>query len=507
LPRTTRRSGHLGRLVLLLTSISFVFGLFAGRTTRDDVPVWIHAFLGPLARSAGEIISSPGLAVEPASGPEPVIRAATTVEVAPMRGTGRLKDAAGATDGMAPTPPQPLLLRLPKPDAAEPLPIQAAIGADLAAPTETVVVRRGDTLLNILARAGIRRSEAHEAINTLESIFDPRRLRPGQALELAFRSDVASGEVRLAALSLNVDLTSDLKLTRGSSGAFETETIEHELAREIVYVRADIDDTLYDTAAREGLPVSSLAEFVKIFSWDVDFQRDLHPGNAFEAVVEQAKTRDGTAVVETRLLFAALNLKGRRIEAYRFEREDGSADFFDAAGRPLRKWLLRTPVDGARLSSKFGPRRHPILGYTRMHKGIDFAAPTGTPVFAAGDGSIEFVGVNKGYGKYIRLRHNGEYATAYAHLSRYAPGLKPGARVKQGQVIGYVGTTGMSTGPHLHYEILKSGQQINPLSVETLDAVRLAGAELRRFARTVEEVAQLRTPPKTAENYAQRTNR
>ena len=188
----------------------------------------------------------------------------------------------------------------------------------------------------------------------------------------------------------------------------------------------------------------------------------------------------------------ALSLSGETLDAFRFEPQDGEIEYFDRTGRSLRKFLLRTPVDGARLSSTFGMRRHPILGYSLMHKGIDFAAPSGTPIYAAGGGRVVAAGRNGGYGNYIRVRHSGEYSTAYAHLSRFAKGVKAGQRVRQGQVIGYVGTTGRSTGPHLHYEVLRNDQQINPLEIKQPPATQLAGADLERFNEEVARIDRLR---------------
>jgi murein DD-endopeptidase MepM/ murein hydrolase activator NlpD len=230
-----------------------------------------------------------------------------------------------------------------------------------------------------------------------------------------------------------------------------------------------------------------------MFSWDVDFQRDLRAGDGFETMFEEVSLEDGSGAVRGGdVLYAGLTLSGEILDAYRFEVEDGEVEYFDRTGRSLRKFLMRTPVDGARLSSGFGMRRHPILGYSRMHKGVDFAAPSGTPIYAAGAGRVVSAGRNGGYGNYIRLRHSGEYSTAYAHLSRFAKGIRAGSRIQQGQVIGYVGTTGRSTGPHLHYEILRNDAQINPLSVRQPPNTQLAGADLERFRAEVGRIDQLR---------------
>jgi murein DD-endopeptidase MepM/ murein hydrolase activator NlpD len=282
---------------------------------------------------------------------------------------------------------------------------------------------------------------------------------------------------------------------RAPDGTFSVHSVDRPVHQDTVRVAAEIRDSLYNAARRVGLPPNTLGEVTKILSWDVDFQRDLQPGDRFEVVLERTVNDRGQLVRAGDVAYVALDLQDRRIEAYRFLGRDGQAGYFDGEGRALRKSLLRTPIDGARISSPFGMRFHPILGYTRMHKGVDFAAPTGTPVFAAGDGVEEFVGRNRGYGKFVRIRHNGDYGTGYGHLSRFAARLAPGTRVAQGQVIGYVGATGLATGPHLHYEVLKDGAEINPQGLKLAFADRLDGAELRRFRQLKAQIDAQRAEP------------
>ena len=191
--------------------------------------------------------------------------------------------------------------------------------------------------------------------------------------------------------------------------------------------------------------------------------------------------RDGVVVNNGEIQYAKLTLRGTELPLYRFETPEGNLDYFNTKGESVRKALMKTPIDGARLSSRFGNRKHPILGYTRLHAGVDFAAPRGTPIYAAGDGTVTVAGTNGGYGKYIKIRHNGTYSTAYAHLNGYARGVRKGKRVRQGQVIGYVGSTGRSTGPHLHYEIHRNGKQINPLGLKLPSGEKLKGQTLEAF--------------------------
>lgn len=180
-------------------------------------------------------------------------------------------------------------------------------------------------------------------------------------------------------------------------------------------------------------------------------------------------------------MYAALTLSGKTMRLYRYKDSSGRIDYYNELGHSVRKALLKTPIDGAKLTSRFGMRDHPILGYTVMHRGVDFGAPQGTPIFAAGDGTVEDLGERSGYGRYIRVRHSGTYSTAYAHMSGYGRGLKTGMRVRQGQVIGYVGMTGRATGPHLHFEVIRDGKQINPVTVKFPTGEKLQGQELQRF--------------------------
>jgi murein DD-endopeptidase MepM/ murein hydrolase activator NlpD len=222
-------------------------------------------------------------------------------------------------------------------------------------------------------------------------------------------------------------------------------------------------------------------DLIRAYSWDVDFQRDIQRNDRFEVMFETKVDNDGNRVRTGDILMASLTLSGTELRLIRHELADGSVDYFNEKGESVRKALLRTPVDGARLSSRFGKRKHPILGYTRMHRGVDFAAARGTPIMAAGDGVVEYAKTNGSYGRYLRIRHNSTYKSAYAHLNSFAKGIGVGSRVKQGQIVAYVGTTGRSTGPHLHYEILRNNAQINPLSLKLPTGQKLEGDELKRF--------------------------
>ncbi len=351
-----------------------------------------------------------------------------------------------------------------------------------------VVIRRGDTLMKLLIDAGIERPEAANAIEAMREVFRPRDLRPGQAMHLAFapEQDMSGrgGEppLRLVSLTLQSRPDQDIRVVRAEGdGGFVAEAIERPLTLEVTGSAGIIESSLFTAGLHSGVPAPVMIEVIRAFSFDVDFQREVRKADDFELLFESHYDEDGALAKLGSVLYAALTLSGRRLELYRFTPESGVTDYFDSKGRSVRKALLRTPVDGARLSSGYGPRKHPILGYTKMHRGLDFAAPRGTPIYAAGDGIVERVGRYGSYGKYLRIRHNGTYKTAYAHLNRFAKSLKKGARVKQGQIVGYVGSTGRSTGPHLHYEVIANGRQINPRKIKLPSGEQLKGADLKDF--------------------------
>ncbi len=227
----------------------------------------------------------------------------------------------------------------------------------------------------------------------------------------------------------------------------------------------------------------------KLFSYSVDLQRNLRRGDIFEVMVEKTYDPETGFIDPGSILFAVLNLRTGPKTIYRYAVQKDRVEYLNEKGEGIRKALLQTPIRGARISSGFGKRRHPIQGYTKMHRGVDFAAHTGTPIMSAGDGKIKKLGYLGSYGNYILVAHNSLYATAYAHLSRYSKGLRPGAKVKQGQVIGYVGTTGRSTGPHLHYEVHYKGSQVNPHNIKMPSQTNLKGASLAAYMTYIKTIS------------------
>jgi murein DD-endopeptidase MepM/ murein hydrolase activator NlpD len=367
-----------------------------------------------------------------------------------------------------------------------------SIAEEIANDIQKVIeVRPGDTLYGVLVDAGVTEDEARGAVGAISDVFSPRELRAGQ--EITLNITTASGtrqggaDPQLMSLSFEPDVATDVTLTRSDAGDFVASAVDKPIVQENRLAAGVIDSSLFDAAQEAGVPMPVVADLIKTFSFDVDFQRDIQDGDSFEVLYERSENEAGQFVKAGKILFASLTLSGKDIPIYYFER-DGEGEYFTPGGEAIRKSLLRTPVDGARITSGFGMRMHPLLGYSKMHKGIDFGAPTGTPIYAAGSGTVVEIGRKGSYGNYIRIRHNGDYQTAYAHMSRFAKGLVKGEKVKQGQVIGYVGATGRATGPHLHYEILVDGSQVNPTKVKMTASNKLAGKQLKAFQAQVAKI-------------------
>ncbi len=337
--------------------------------------------------------------------------------------------------------------------------------------------KKGDTLSHAFSSIGLSEREVFGFINKLKNDYDPRKLKIGNKIKLYLNKE---NPKLVEGIALHIDKVRSIEVFK-----IDNNYILNKYKEPIVItfhkVSSEINNSLYISAKKAGLPISVLMEVVKIYSFDVDFQREIKSGDAFEILYQIHNNKSGEIVKTGPVLRSVLVLGGERLPLYRYEYEEDYFEYFDSEANSAKKALMRTPLDGARISSVFGNRKHPILGYTKMHKGVDFAAPRNTPVFAAGDGIIEYAKRNGGYGKFIRIRHNSEYKTAYAHLDRYAKNIREGTRVKQGDIIGYVGSTGRSTGPHLHYEIIFRNKQVNPLKVRMPKELKLNNQDYDSF--------------------------
>ncbi|MCB4822670.1 M23 family metallopeptidase [Roseicella aerolata] len=340
----------------------------------------------------------------------------------------------------------------------------------------TVTARRGQTIAQVLTAAGLERREVEPAISALSSLLPARAALPaGQ--EVMLRQ--APQDDALLALTLEAHPGRTVTVTRTPTGWTTHEAFAGQ-RRHLALAGGAIRSDLLDDLLAAGLPETLARELVQGLAHELDFQRELRRGDNFTVLFERFRDTAGGLLGEGRVLHAGFSLAGRTLSFWRYDTEAGP-EWFDDQGRSLRRAFLRTPLEGARVTSHFGMRSHPVLGFTRQHQGIDFAAPTGTPVLAAADGEVTQIGWMKGYGRIITLRHEEDRLTRYAHLSAFAPGLKKGDRVRQGELIGKVGSTGMATGPHLHYELVEAGRPIDPARARTRPARVLAGEELLAF--------------------------
>lgn len=350
-------------------------------------------------------------------------------------------------------------------------------------------VGKGDTLMDLLVKNDVPRDDAYSAIQALRKVYDPRDLNPAHQITVFFHKDPAIADPKFVGLRIERDSVNSLVVNRDADGSFMVNAEAKTVHREMKAYHAKINSSLYVDAKEAGVPDNIILSLIKMYSMGVDFQREIHNGDSFNVMYEQYVTDDGRVVPNKgEIVYAKLALSDRIMPLYRFESANGDVEYFDQTGQSVKKPLMKTPIDGARITSKFGFRRHPVLGYNKLHKGIDFGAPRGTPIYAAGDGVVERAGKFSSYGNYIKIRHRAGLETAYAHMNGFKSGVKAGSRVKQGQVIGYVGTTGRSTGPHLHYEILMGGKQVNPASVKLAGGSSLAGKDLKKFKANIAKI-------------------
>jgi murein DD-endopeptidase MepM/ murein hydrolase activator NlpD len=356
---------------------------------------------------------------------------------------------------------------------------QAGFAAPLNVP---IKLQRGETLEGAVRRAGVGPAEAALAVQMLSKAMDTVHIKAGLLIETAIArprggpADVNGGETKLIGLSLRTGPASAITISRSFDGALRLRELDEKLRDETAVADGAIQGSLYESAEHIGATPQITAKVAELFSHKIDFQRDLQPGDAFKLVFDRKVTEAGRTVEAGELQYAEIH----GVKFYRFARGN-DVEYFDELGKNIKGFLLKTPVDGAHITSLFGQRKHPILGYTRAHEGIDFGAGWGTPILAAGDGVVAQAGPWGGYGNWLRIRHSEGWDTGYGHISRYAAGIHPGAHVHQGQVVAYVGATGLATGPHLHYEIWKNGQRVNPMSVKVPQGSVLAGADLSRF--------------------------
>ena len=341
------------------------------------------------------------------------------------------------------------------------------------------ISKSGDTYQSIINSLKINQSEKKEILNAISDEETLKILRTNK--KFLFKFDNLLNE-KITEFQIETDKKNIILFNRSKlDKKFFSKKITKNFTKKIVYKETIIQDSLYNSAINLGIKPNVIVEFARLYGFQVDFQRDIWKDDSFQIIYEEFTDENNKIIDTGDIIFANLNLQNNDLQLYRYEYEKNKVDFFDENGKSIKKTLMKTPINGARLSSSYGKRKHPILGYTKLHTGTDFAAPTGTPIMASGDGKVIKAGWCGGGGNCVKIKHNSKYQTVYAHMSKFGRGIKKGVRVKQGQIIGYVGSTGMSTGPHLHYEVIENGKKVNSQKLKLPSGKILKGKERKMF--------------------------
>ena len=358
-----------------------------------------------------------------------------------------------------------------------------------------IIVSPGDNFIGILTNLGMENKSATNAYNTLKKVYDARNLKAGQHIELTATFDVQSKSLEaLDTLVIEPVRGTKYILQINEYDQFEARVEQEKFAYEIKDIKGTVAGNVSASLNKAGVPYKLCGKVTQMFAHLIDFKRDVKKGDTFNVKYEVNKASDGEVVSVGDVIFASFTVNGRTHKLYRYKPRGGTADYYDEKGGAKKTGLDKKPMAmrNARISSLFGYRRHPIYKTTKFHSGVDYAAPRGTAIYASGAGTIEMARYVNGYGNFIKIRHNSEYETAYGHMQKFAAGMRPGVRVKKGQIIGYVGSTGRSTGPHLHFEILRKGLRIDPLKAKVATGNDLTGNQLAEFKRIVKKVDNIK---------------
>jgi murein DD-endopeptidase MepM/ murein hydrolase activator NlpD len=391
---------------------------------------------------------------------------------------------------------------------------KTASQAGTAANEKLVPVKKGDTIGSILRDLGAAPAEIKSIAGVLGPLGKDGALKEGEKVRVLISA--STGRPQPVRVVIMNDTAVEAVVALSDMGKYVSVDVQSAEAPTATADNNNGDDedddgsgvrlyqSIYETALRSQIPRSVVDDMIRVYSYDVDFQRKTQAGDAFEVLYVSDDENGGSDSKGGDVLYAALTLGGEVKKYYRFQTNDGQVDYYDETGKSARKFLVRKPVANAIMRSGFGARNHPILGYTKMHTGVDWAAPMGTPIFAAGSGTLEKVGWESGYGKYIRIKHNNGYETAYGHMTAYAKGMQAGARVRQGQVIGFIGSTGLSTGAHCHFEIMVNGRFVDPMRVKLPRGRSLEGTVLASFDKERERLDGIMTQRSSAPRVAGR---
>ena len=351
------------------------------------------------------------------------------------------------------------------------------------------IVQNNDTVESILKKFSVNQNQINSIVTKIKK-RELSNITPNQKMKFVLKKTKDKKNMEIVKINYPVSKTTFVSIDKNKNKLEITKSIT-ELFKKDVVVQGSISNNLYNSAIKSGMEPNIIVEFARIFGFEVDFQRDIRKGDRFEVMYERYLDDRNKKIKTGKILYAYLNVNNQEIKLYRFGKKN-KYDFYDNRGRSIRKALMKTPINGARLSSPFGKRKHPILGFTKHHNGTDFAAPTGTPIMASGNGTVIKAGWCGNGGNCVRIRHNSSYTTGYGHLSKFA--TKTGRRVRQGQIIGYVGNTGMSTGPHLHYTVKYNGKFINSQKLKLPSGKILKGEERKLF-----EIERIKLDVKLAE--------
>ena len=353
-----------------------------------------------------------------------------------------------------------------------------------------IKVVAGDSLQKILLKEKISKEEVNKIYQKIKGIIDLTKIRQGQTITIVFRTK--QNKPSISRITFQVDeLSTAYIYYRNKTDDYEVRLNQKNLEKVNFLAKGVIVNSLFASAQKIDVDAEVIVEFARIFGFEIDFQRDIRKNDEFQIFYERFEDDEGENFKNGNILFAYLKNSGREIKLYRYKDSKNNIGYFTPDGKSIEKALMKTPINGARLSSGFGFRKHPILGYNKLHQGTDFAARRGTPVMASGSGTVERASWFGAYGKYVRIRHNSTYKTAYAHLSKFGRNIKAGKKVRQGQIIGYVGSTGRSTGPHLHYEVLVNNKRINSQRLKLPSGKKLSKNEMGNFNLEKQRIDQL----------------
>jgi len=359
-----------------------------------------------------------------------------------------------------------------------------------------IKVVAGDSLQKILLKEKIPKVEVNRIYQKTKGIVDLTKIRQGQTITVIFR--IKQNKPSISRITFQVDeLSTAYIYYSNKKDDYEVRLNQKNLEKVNFLAKGVIVNSLFASAQKINVDAEVIVEFARIFGFEIDFQRDIRKNDEFQIFYERFEDDEGENFKNGNILFAYLKNSGREIKLYRYKDSKNNIGYFTPDGKSIEKALMKTPINGARLSSGYGMRKHPILGYNKLHQGTDFAARRGTPVMASGSGTVERASWFGAYGKYVRIRHNSTYKTAYAHLSKFGRNIKAGRKVRQGQIIGYVGSTGRSTGPHLHYEVLVNNKRINSQRLKLPSGKKLSKNEMENFNLEKQRIDQLAEISKT----------